>query len=129
MANIDLMKVTDVKGSVEYSKIIKKYGQKTVDILRSPNVSPRSGRAGRKTPYYLGWTPRHTKITRGERVTVWNETNWQLTHLLENGHLITNRKSGLAWVSPRPHIYPTYRKVKPQFIKAMEKAKINFEIK
>lgn len=129
MAKKDLMKIKTVKGKIDYTAIIKEYGQKTVDILRSPNVSPRSGRAGRKTPYYLGWTPRYTKITTSERVTVWNQTNWQLTHLLENGHFITNRKDGLKWSAPIKHIRPTYRVVKPRFIRAMKKAKINIEIK
>ena len=122
----DLMKVKGIKGEISYSKILDKYGKMTVDILAT--VSPKSRRPGRKTPYSKGWVARHTIITRGERVTVWNRTNWQLTHLLENGHFITNRRSGIAWSQPIPHIHPTYRKVAPKFVKAMEKAKVKVEL-
>lgn len=120
------MKIKDISADIEYSKILDKYGKKAVNMLG--DKSPKSGRKGRKTPYWKGWTPRHTRTTYSERVTVWNKTNWQLTHLLENGHFITNRKSGLAWVSPIPHIRPVFRTVRPQFVKAMEKAKVDFEL-
>ena len=50
---------------------------------------------------------------------VWNATNWQLTHLLENGHVIVNKKNGVGWASAKPHIKPTYDDLKPKFVTAM----------
>lgn len=125
----DLLKIKSVKCKVEYSDILKKYGRKTVSILASPSVSPRSGRPNRTTPYWAGWTTEDGHYRTGERVTVWNKTNWQLTHLLENGHFITNSTRGIMWSPPQPHIKPTFDKVEPQYVKAMRKAKIETTIK
>ena len=129
MKTIDLMKINTIEAEIDYPKILEKYGQKSVDILRSPSVSPRSNRANRKTPYYLGWELKHTKTMHGERVTVWNRTNWQLTHLLENGHFITNKKNGIGWAKPNKHIYKTYLKVRPQFMRAIGQVDVEIEFK
>lgn len=121
------MKVKDFKCKINYDKILKKYGKKTVDILH--DTSPRSGRPGRKTPYKDGWIYEDRQYRTGDRVIIWNKTNWQLTHLLENGHFITNRTGGLAWSAPRPHIRPAFNKVEPQFIRDMKKVEIDVKIK
>lgn len=126
--SIRLDKFTGIKHKVNYEKILDKYGKKTVDVLH--NTSPHSDRPGRKTPYKDGWTAdeRYSSKTN-KKVVVWNKTNWQLTHLLENGHFVTNLRSGISWVSPRPHIHEAYKKIAPQYIKAMEKVEIEFEFK
>lgn len=113
---------------IEYQKIVDKYGRKTAKDLRQ--VSPKSNRPGRTTPYSQGWVVDTIKSSRGYVVDVWNKTNWQLTHLLENGHFITNAKSGnVGWSAPKPHIKPTYIKVKPKFVDAMKKAELNVKFK
>lgn len=129
MANkvINLDDIHDIKVKINFKKIIKKYGTKTAQELQK--VSPKSNRPNRKTPYSKGWIDEAFDISHGNRVIVWNKTNWQLTHLLENGHFITNKEGKTPWVSPQPHIRPTYRKIKPKFVKAMEKAEIKVEIK
>ena len=124
----NLMKIRDFKSEVIYDDILKDFGKDTVDLLRSPGVSPHSDRPNRKTPYRLGWTWEDHVYQHGERVTVWNETNWQLTHLLENGHFITNRRGGIAWSEPKPHIKPTYNRMRPKFVKAMRKSKIETKL-
>lgn len=60
---------------------------------------------------------------------VWNDGNWELTHLLENGHKIVNKRGGVGWASMHPHITPVYSRLKPQFIADMKKAKIDAEFK
>ena len=130
MKTVNLNKFKDFTGTINYAGLIKRYGRKAVSTLES--VSPKSNRIGRKTPYSKGWTVFNYKMRQGEKAIVWNRTNWQLTHLLENGHLVTNNKNtkyGLAWVAPRPHIQPTYRELKPKFIKDAQKVEIDFELK
>lgn len=125
----DLLKVKDVKVDIEYKDILEKYSKQTVETLKSPSVSPHSDRPGRATPYRLGWGVTERTYRTGYRHTVWNKTNWQLTHLLENGHFITNKEGGIAWAEPKPHIEPTYNRIEPKFIRAMRKAKPSLTIK
>lgn len=130
MKSIKLEKIKTVNATIDFSKTVKKYGNKAVKNLES--ISPKSNRAGRKTPYSKGWTVFEYKMRHGDKAVVWNRTNWQLTHLLENGHIITNNRNskyGLSWVAPRPHIKPTYDKLKPQFIKDARKVEVDFELK
>lgn len=126
MKSKDLMKIRDVKCSVDYVKVLKKNGKRTVKTLES--LSPHSDRANRATPYKLGWVADFTKMRTGDRVTVWNKTNWQLTHLLENGHFITNSRGGIKWSRPIPHIRETYNAMRPKFIHDMKRVEIDFKI-
>lgn len=130
MKTVNLNKFKTFTGKINYEGLIKRYGNKAVSMLETR--SPKSNRAGRKTPYSKGWTVFNYKMRQGNKAIVWNKTNWQLTHLLENGHLITNNKNtkyGLAWVEPQAHILPTYRDLKPKYIKDAKKVKIDFELK
>ena len=124
---ISLSKLDAVVCNVHFKDIVDKYGKEAVDILRSS--SPKSSR-NRYTPYFAGWTFYVDKKTDDDYGgKVWNETNYQLTHLLENGHLIVNKKGGVGWASPQPHIEEAYRKVKEPFIKEMEKVEIDVDFK
>lgn len=108
---------------IDYQKVIDKYSEQTQKDLKA--TSPKSNRPSRKNPYAQGWETKKTQSSRGYDVIVWNKTNYQLTHLLENGHFITNAKSGnVGWSPPKPHIKPAYEKVKPKFIKAMKNVDI-----
>ena len=124
--NIDQFNGIEVK--IDYQKIVKEYAEKTKTLLQSPSVSPRSNRPNRLTPYWQGWGISHRYLKGGLRETVWNETNWQLTHLLENGHFITNG-GALRWSPPKKHIKPTFDRVKPQYVRAMKKSKIDADFK
>lgn len=76
------------------------------------------GNSGREEPYYSGWT---TKIsTRGNskyHKVIWNKTNYQLTHLLEFGHL---KRNGRGWVDARPHIRDIEKKYNIEFVDLIE---------
>ena len=70
----------------------------TAKLLRS--TSPKGTPHLRK--YAEGWT---TKKGQGE-VIVYNKTNWQLTHLLEDGHVIRNKKGTYGRTRAIKHIAP-----------------------
>lgn len=67
--------------------------------------------------YNKGWRV-NTKKGRGIiNCTVWNATNWQLTHLLENGHTTRNGGRTRAFV----HIKPVEEKYVNQYQRDVEK--------
>lgn len=77
-------------------------------------TSPRRRGKTRKKPYWKGWTKRkNTKSKRRYIVDIYNKTNYQLTHLLENGHATKNGGRTKA----QPHI----KKVEEKYNKLYEK--------
>ena len=79
----------------------------TAQLLR--NTSPKGSPHLRR--YAEGWT---TKKGVGE-VIVYNKTNWQLTHLLENGHVIVNKKGTYGRTHPIKHIEPAEQQAAEDF--------------
>ena len=123
--NIRLDRLHGLKAEINYQPIIDKFGNDTASYLK--RSSPR-GRRRSKT-YAQGWefkVDSKTKDSYGGKV--WNATNYQLTHLLENGHLIVNKIGGVGWASAVPHIDPVYQKIKSPFEKAMENAEIKADL-
>ena len=77
--------------------------------------SPRR-QGTRKNPYYKGWTKKKESKGRKYTTKIYNKTNYQLTHLLENGHATRNGGRTKA----QPHIKPVeekYNKLYEQEIK------------
>lgn len=66
--------------------------------------------------YKKGWSV--DKINNS-RYRVYNATDWQLTHLLEEGHYING---GTYYVPPIPHIQPARDKIEKEFITEVEDA-------
>lgn len=111
--NIEKFRSLDVQ--LEYNKICDEYADKCCNIVKSKSPKGHRGR------YADGWrTKKEKTYSGGYGVEVYNKTDWQLTHLLENGHLIVNKKNGTGWASAHPHIEPAYKSVKNKFIKEME---------
>ena len=85
-------------------KAVRKTGRETAKDLR--NTSPK-----RTGAYASSWT---TKVTRSSGrligVTVYNKEHYQLTHLLENGHVIKNKKGEYGRTRPIKHIEPAEQK-------------------
>lgn len=83
-------------------------------------TSPRSGIA-RKTKYYKGWSVKVGAKTRKKSYkytkVVWNKTNYQLTHLLEFGHV---KCDGTGWVDEQPHIRDVEQKYGAKFADLLE---------
>ena len=81
------------------------------------NTSPR-GKGKRDTPYYKGWTIKLQKKGKGKYTkVVWNRTNYQLTHLLEFGHVTRNG----GRTKPIEHIRPVEEKYKVEFVDLLER--------
>lgn len=132
MARINLKDFKGIKVDIKCDKTIQEYAKKTKRTLMQPGVSPRSNRKNRKKPYWKGWDIKLYEERQGKvyRAIVWNKTNYQLTHLLENGHIIISQgRTTAAYSAPRPHIKPTFERIEPKFLRAMRDVKIEFEFK
>lgn len=102
-------KVDDTFG-YEAAKIAKE----TVQDLRA--TSPKSKRHTRK--YAEGWsTKRKDKLGQ----IVYNKTNWQLTHLLNNGHVIANGSGTYGRTSGDNHIGKAEEKAVRKLIDEVQK--------
>lgn len=123
MSDTNLKNFKGLKASIRYQPILEEYADRCSSILRTSPNTPR----GHRGKYAQGWTVKERKGRQDSSYTVWNETDWQLTHLLEHGHLITNKHNGVGWASPQPHIEDAYQKVKQPFISAMEEADIDIK--
>lgn len=55
-------------------------------------------------------------------------TEYRLAHLLENGHLIVNKKAGVGWSPAIEHIRPAFTYVRDKYIKEAKKVDINAKI-
>lgn len=87
----------NVRGVLETDSM--QVAKETVQKLK--NTSPRGTPHQKK--YAEGW--RVSKKRKADLV-VHNATNYQLTHLLENGHLIVNKKGTYGRTHPIKHIAP-----------------------
>lgn len=84
-------------------KAINKVCRKTVQTLK--NTSPKRPGGGR---YASGWASKTADGVRGKikGKVVYNRTDYQLTHLLENGHVIANKWGTYGRTAPIKHIQP-----------------------
>lgn len=83
------------------SKGIDNVSKESVQKLR--NTSPRRTNGKNAGRYAKGWT---VKKNRDGDVVVHNKTDYQLTHLLENGHVIRNKKGTYGRTHGIKHIAP-----------------------
>ncbi len=107
--------MADKSVSAQLGKILEQYGRKADEA-----VEKSAKRAGRDTAkdlkntspkrtgaYASSWT---TKVTRSSgklvSVTVYNKEHYQLTHLLENGHVTKNKKGEYGRTRSIKHIQP-----------------------
>lgn len=79
----------------------------------------------RRGSYRYGW--RVKKVQDGYRwhslsYVVHNATDYQLTHLLENGHALKRGERVVGHAPPKVHIAPVEQEAVEDFIKAVEKA-------
>ena len=92
----------------DYSRDVKKATNDAIgntskqSVQKLKNTSPK--RSGK---YARGWTTKKERSRDGiVTVTVHNKTDYQLTHLLENGHVIKNAKGEYGRFNGIKHIAP-----------------------
>lgn len=124
----DITKIKDVKVEIKYEDIVKKYAEQDRQTL--VDISPRTDRPGRAHHYYHGWEVEYHDEKERFGAVVWNRTDWQLTWLLEHGHILNNRPGSwrsLTRARAIPHIKKTFQDSKPDFIKEMRKVPIKVQ--
>ncbi len=125
--NIDLDKFNHLEVTLDVEKILKKYGRQAAkELKQNPSVSPRIKEHRKTNEYFSTWQSRYDKGTH--TAVVYNKKNGRLTYLLENGHFITNKRGGLGWAKPHPHISIVYDKLKSKFVADMEKVDIKVKL-
>ena len=91
----------------EFELAAKEVGDEAVQQLRAVQWKTKTGKN-----YSRGWK---LKRERWGSYIVHNSTNYQLTHLLENGHVVINGKGDTGKrASAHKHIEPVYEWVQGQ---------------
>lgn len=94
---------------------LPKVGKETVKELK--NTSPKlTGK------YAKGWKQQVETDRLGSKLTVYNATAYQLTHLLEKGHALV----GGGFISGKPHIKPAQDKAEKKVVEEITKAIENY---
>lgn len=91
-----------------YSREVQEATNKAIDSVAKDAASKLRDTSPRKTgDYAKGWKVKKERGRDGiQTVTVHNKTNYQLTHLLENGHVVRNKKGTYGRTRPIKHIAP-----------------------
>lgn len=110
----------------DYSVEVKRATNNSIDVVSKQAVSKLKNSSPRKSGSYArGWGIKRERGSGGiNTVTVHNKTNYQLTHLLENGHVIRNKKGTYGRAPAHPHIKPV-----EEFAKSELPAEIERELK
>ena len=92
----------------EYTKEVKRAANNSADVVAKEACQKLKNTSPRKTgDYAKGWRVKRERETAGiNTVIVHNATNYQLTHLLENGHVIVNAKGTYGRTNGIKHIAP-----------------------
>ena len=88
----------------EVDKEVQQSARKGIDGVSKESVQKLRNTSPVKTGSYAkGWS---TKKQGDMDVIVYNRTDYQLTHLLENGHVIRNKKGTYGRAPAHKHIKP-----------------------
>ena len=91
-----------------YSREVQEATNKAIDSVAKESASKLRDTSPRKTgDYAKGWKVKKERGKDGlQTAIVHNKTNYQLTHLLENGHVVRNKKGTYGRTRAIKHIAP-----------------------
>lgn len=100
--------------SEEVSKAVDMAAQEATEatVQQLKRTSPRRVRGKKRGRYARGWTFRKEGV---RSYVVFNKTDWQLTHLLENGHDILRGGKFVKHFEGIPHIADAERNGSNEF--------------
>ena len=75
----------------------------------------------KRKSYVTGWALKVEKHGTHIKIYVYNKNAPHLTHLLENGHNISNGRGASGYVPGRPHIAPVNEWAQKEVIERLEK--------
>lgn len=92
----------------EYNRDMKRKVNNSVDVVGKEAVAKLKSTSPKKSgDYAKGWRLKRERGRNGiNDVTIHNATDWHLTHLLENGHVIRNAKGTYGRTNGKKHIKP-----------------------
>lgn len=92
----------------DYQRDFKRKVNNSVDKVGKESVQKLKNGSPKKTgDYAKGWRLKRERGRNGiNDVTIHNATDYHLTHLLENGHVIRNKKGTYGRAPAHKHIAP-----------------------
>lgn len=107
MANTNSVAIQMEKILEQYSKEVKDVTDKSIEKVSKESVKKLKNTSPKRTGKYArSWTKKKVKGRNGiDEVTVHNK-QYQLTHLLENGHIVRNSKGTYGRTNGIKHIKP-----------------------
>lgn len=106
-----------------YSAEVSRVTSKAIDEVSKASVKKLKNESPQKTGSYArGWRAKKQRVAGDiATVTVHNATDYQLTHLLENGHLIVNGKGTYGRTKPIKHIEPVEEWANSELVEIIER--------
>ena len=102
----------------EYGREVKAVADKEIAAVAKESVAKLKSTSPRKSGAYArGW---RVKKDRDGSAIVHNATNYQLTHLLENGHIIKNKKGTYGRTNGIKHIEPVEQWANGELVQRIE---------
>ena len=108
MANTNSVAIQMADILDDYSVEVKRAASNAQDKVAKEAVQKLRNTSPKKTgDYAKGWRVKRERGRNGiPTVTVHNKTDYQLTHLLENGHVVRNAKGEYGRTNGIKHIAP-----------------------
>lgn len=100
----------------ELNKNLKEVAEETAEILKKGGSYKE--RTGKYTPDWSVTARKAVSVTKSEQYSVHNRKHYQLTHLLEKGHVTRNGSRTRAF----EHILPAEQAAEELAVEAVEKA-------
>lgn len=109
MAKGSILDIVDILN--EYSSDIQEAIAEEVQSVAKRGASELKSTSPKNTGKYArGWRVKTEKGNGYVSSTIYNATNWQLTHLLEKPHVIRNQYGTWGTSRPQVHIKPVEEK-------------------